>query len=191
MNNKNASWSADTQKDASWAADTQKARAQALEPFDAYLSRNAEQATEAMVLAIKGKRGHAEEAEGTPLSGRDGAALASAFERLEWNERDWCGAVLSPREAPLLTGECLRLFIEVLDPMIVVTLDEEARKEVIQALGREAERADGLRKTIEIQGRLLVNVDGFEAALDSEIDKQHVWQQLKQASRAEVLKRFK
>jgi len=229
---------------AEWITGMLEARAVELEPYAAYLSCGASRALESMVLVVKGKRGKAEEAGGAPLSGRDGAALQSAFMRLGWENTDggahnWCGVLLTPRGVAPLAADTLRLLIETIDPMVVVALDGQAFQAVSSALlsrqavaatqqpaGRTGQSADGAwqlvdrtqkpvdrtqspadrtsvrattsqpitwspGKTTDAGGRLLVSVNGFEAALGAETDKQLVWKQLKQASRAEVLKRFK
>jgi len=171
-----------------------------------------------MVLVVKGHRGVAETAGGAPLSGRDGAALKSAFERLGWGAADedvqyWCGVLLTPLKAEPLADARLRLLIESIDPTVIVTLDEHARLALVGVLLEEksfvrrlpqpptkggasasspSQTAQWLPKTTtDAGGRLLVSVDGFEAALDSDTSKQRVWQQLKQAAYSEALKRFK
>ncbi|MCL2756892.1 MAG: uracil-DNA glycosylase family protein [Coriobacteriia bacterium] len=211
-----------TQRDITWLTATLKARALDLEPFAAYLSCGPKRALESMVLVVKGQRGAAEEAGGVPFSGRDGAALKGALVRLGWinpgdEDANWCGVLLAPLSvaplsaaplstaplsaaplstAPLsaapLTKERLRLLIEIIDPVVIVTLDEEARQATGKAMLSQQTLSLWHPKTaIDAGGRLLVSVHGFEAALGSEAEKQLVWQQLKQASRAELLKRFR
>ena len=168
---------------------------------------------ETLLLAVKGRRGLAEEARGRPFSGQDGKALGSACERLGWEIQSCCGVLLAPlgpkaetlegngegeikrnagAEAETLKGERLRLLIEILDPMVIVALDKDA----YQALSEMFASAEGapvkwaFETAAEVQGRLLVSIEGFEAALNSEAGKQRVWRQLKQASYAETLKRF-
>lgn len=189
-------------------------RAQALEPFASFLSCDVRSALDALVLAIKGKPSAGEAAGGLPLSGRDGVALTAAFERLGWSNTEWCGVLLAPGSADLgadpgadlgadsgadpgadsLTEEPerLRLLLEILDPLLIVALDEEARVALVNALDVGDHLAAWEKKTAaEAQGRLLISVDDFEAALDSEVEKQLVWQQLKRAARTEALKRLK
>ncbi|MDR2714785.1 MAG: hypothetical protein LBB42_04615 [Coriobacteriales bacterium] len=178
-------------------AATLAARALVLEPFVTALNRSAAQALESMLLVVKGQCGAAENAGGTPFSGNDGAALNRAFEQLGWDEKAWCGLLLesskvgSPK-ADSLTGEQLNLLIEYIDPVVIIALDEVARQTLLQSmLGAKNLNTWFPRKTREVQGRLLVSVDGFEAALGSDTHKQLVWHQLKQASYAEATKRFK
>ena len=168
-----------------------EARAQALEPYLKYLSCEADRALESMVFAIKGRCGAAESAGGKALSGRDGVALKAAIERLGWGENGFCSALLTPSAADPLCGRHLRYLIECIDPVVIITLDEEASEAVVKAFLPELDLSMWSPKNpTDAQGRLLVSVSNFEAALDSEVDKQRAWQQLKQASRSEVLKRF-
>ena len=198
------------ENNAIWASATHKARIQALESFIPYLNCGIDRAAESMMLAVKGWRGEAEEAGGKPLSGFDGKALERAFERLEWTTDTWCGILLTPVGAEPLNGDHLRRFIEILDPTVIVALDDAAYRALSEVLSEAfvgnisnevSLRQNSIEvspkqnpKTTDAQGRLLVSVNGFEAALNSlnlEADKQRVWWQLKQASRAEALKRLR
>ena len=104
--------------------------------------------------------------------------------------------LLAPKGVEALCGSHLQLLIETVDPTIIVCLDNEAASAVSEALCLKALPAkkpmrQSQESTTDAGGRLLVYVDGFEAALNSESDKQRVWQQLKQASCSNVIKRFK
>ena len=82
-----------------WKAVTLHARARALEPYAAYLDRAPSAAALAMVLAVKGKSGAAEQLGNRPLSGSDGTALRSALSRLGWHEETWVPCCLLQRES--------------------------------------------------------------------------------------------
>ena len=148
----------------------------------------------APVLAVKGMPGAAEQAGGPPFSGADGLALDKAFGSLGWgfgsqDTRVWLGLLLgagtSPgkcQQQPALTASQLRLICEIVDPLAIVALDEEARAALVECFsspetGMLADFCAGAE--INVMGRLLVSVDGFEDALADEKLKQRAWAQLK------------
>ena len=181
-----------TSSEPDWITPTLKARSQKLSIFKDYLSCEAKHALDLMVMVIKGQCGAAEKTGAKPFSGFDGTALNSAFDKLGWGEDGWYGLLLAPSGACALEKEQLRILIEALDPTVIVTVDEPARQLVAKTvLDYEQLAAWASGTTTDAQGRLLVRVDGFEAALGSETEKQMVWQQLKGASRSEVLRRFR
>jgi uracil-DNA glycosylase len=169
-----------------------------LEPFAAHIAGD----VLASLLAIKGRPGAAERAGGAPFSGADGLALDKAFGSLGWgfgsqDTRRWAGLLLTvagspaPPAATLPTAEScaatlpaatLRLICELIDPLAIVALDEEARTALIDAFssteeGFLAEFTPGTET--RVLGRQLISVTGFEDALASEDAKQKVWAQLK------------
>jgi hypothetical protein len=175
-----------------------------LEPFDAHLVGD----PLASLMAIKGRVGKAERTGGAPFSGDDGLALDKAFGRLGWgfgsqNTRVWCGVALAlPTQASFapkvsrpiqtppvaqtpLAANTLRLICEIIDPLSIVALDDEARLALIAAFesAEEGFLADfTLGSKTQILGRQLISVGNFEDALTDETNKQIVWAQLKQCA---------
>ena len=156
---------------------------QQLKPFIAYLSGN----FYASILAIKGSPGQAEQAGARPFSGNDGPALDKAFGRLGWgfgsqDTRTWIGVLLAPPGLPVLTAQQLQLLCEIIDPLTLVALDEQAHIALRDAFARtETGLMSGFVPGTETTalGRHLVSVEGFEGALHDEGAKQKVWAQLK------------
>ena len=153
---------------------------QQLGSYAAYLSGNGL----ASVLVIKGICGSAEQAGNLPFSGADGEALEKALSALDWGPNVWRGVLLNPQDEQPLDVANLRLIIEAFDPLTIITTDEVARLALIQACSLEKTNQAHLfvpGGTISVLGRMLVSVDGFEAALTNPKAKQVAWMQLKQA----------
>jgi hypothetical protein len=79
----------------------------------------------------------------------------------------------------------LRLICEIIDPLSIVALDEEARIALIDAFtpveeGLAEQFAPGAQA--QVLGRQLLSVTGFEDALADETAKQRVWAQLKRCT---------
>jgi hypothetical protein len=138
----------------------------------------------APLILIKGKHGVAERAGKPPFSGADGLALDKAIGKLGWgygsqDTRTWFG-ILLPLSAP-----DLRLICEIIDPLALVALDEEARTALVEAFESVEE---GLAKKLTpgaetwVLGRQLVSIEGFEDALSDTAAKQRVWAQLKRCA---------
>lgn len=140
----------------------------------------------ASVLAIKGLPGVAE-TKGLPaLSGADGDALEKALVALGWKESSWLGVILQPVDAAALSAGNLRELVEIIDPLVVITLDDVARLQLIEALSPlAANLLSGFhaKAAITVLGRRLISVDSFELALRDSDKKQLAWAQLKQAIR--------
>ncbi|MDR2106228.1 MAG: hypothetical protein LBP24_02340 [Coriobacteriales bacterium] len=154
-----------------------------LEPFAAHIAGN----PLASLLALKGRPGTVERAGSAPFSGADGFALDKAFGRLGWgfgsqDTRRWAGLLLATADSPTLPAATLRLICEIIDPLAIVALDEEARAALIDAFssaesGFLAEFTPGAET--QVLGRQFISVTGFEDALADEDAKQKVWAQLK------------
>lgn len=159
---------------------------QRLEPFAACVTGD----PFASLMVVKGKPGAAERAGKPPFSGDDGLALDKAFGRLGWgfgsrDTRRWFGVLLATAEHPALSASQLRLICEVIDPLAIVVLDEEARVALLDAFSPG--EADVLARfspgaQVQVLGRQLVSVTGFEEALTDEAAKQRVWVQLKRCT---------
>ncbi|MDR1422123.1 MAG: hypothetical protein LBI64_04575 [Coriobacteriales bacterium] len=185
-------------------SELQKSLEAQLEPYAAYLAGT----LLTSILLVKGQAGPAEPM-GMPFSGADAQALEKALVALGWPINAWCGVLCAPgvsgrrgtaanerasegastvtsEGAPLaLSPNDLRLICEIVDPLVVVALDEQARRLLIDAFiqaesGFLADFTPGAQTMV--LGRRFVSVDGFEAALDNADTKQRVWAQLKHAA---------
>jgi hypothetical protein len=155
-------------------------RAQQLEAFAARIVGN----PFASLVLVKGRPNAAERDGAPPFSGADGLALDKAIGRLGWgygsqNTRAWLGILLP------LPAHDLRLICEIVDPLAIVALDDEARTALIDAFssvegGLPAKFVSGAET--RVLGRQLVSVEGFEDALGSATAKQKVWAQLKRCT---------
>jgi len=89
-----------------------------------------------------------------------------------------------------LAPQELRLLLEICDPLLIITLDAEARECVWQALTGDSagDRSPDLEADwpygteISLLGRQLLALDDFETALASAPAKQRVWLQLKKGA---------
>ena len=159
---------------------------QQLKGFSPYISGN----PLASLIAIKGIPGSYELAGAPPFSGPDGLALDKVFGRLDWgfgslDTRVWFGIVLSLPEQPALKPQELRLICELVDPLLIVTLDDPARLAIIETFSPVDEALPtSFPSGAEtwVLGRHLVSVEGFEASLGDEASKQKVWKQLKRCA---------
>jgi hypothetical protein len=165
--------------------DMRAAITQQLAPYAAHLTGN----PLALALCIKGDKGAAEAAGGPPLSGADGAALAKAADTLGWGSDGWCGLLLAGASAgadgaDAIDASTLALIIEIVDPQVVVALDESARQALILAYAKSEPALRGQLKAgaqARVLGRTLASVPDFEGALADPERKQRAWQQLKAA----------
>ena len=134
----------------------------------------------APVMVVKGMPGPAEAAGGEALSGADGDAVAKALTALGWRE----GQVfftLSRPDIALDEGSCasrLRHQIEAVDPRVVLALDEVATADVARSLQLEVLSAGA---SVLVDGRRVVALTEFEAALGDEKRKRAAWGSLRSA----------
>ncbi|MCL2136322.1 MAG: hypothetical protein FWH40_02175 [Coriobacteriia bacterium] len=177
-----------------------------LGPFSAYL---AGQAASDIVL-VKGICGPIELAGGPPFSGPDSAAVSAALASLGWGEDNWCGVLTQPSHQAKLSDEELRLIIEVIDPQLIIGMDQAAGISIAAALsyqgpeGLYADKGEGQANNqqaeikfddnkpprainagepIQYFNRQILVLSGFEAALSDDLAKQKVWAQLKTIKR--------
>ena len=163
----------------------------ALSPYKAYLAGWAG----ADVLLVKSVPSQAELEQGSPFCGEDLTALLAALESLGWGQDNWCGVLTAAPNQKVLPTSDLRLIIEINDPMLIITLDENARLALLQALD-SGDKNKGLSpktnspttfavgEISSASGRQLLALSDFEASLADEQSKQQVWAQLKQISRS-------
>lgn len=144
------------------------------------------------VLLLKGEPGPAELAGGALLSGPDGAALGAALSRLGYADDGWaaCSAFLrtdsADADARVLEagGFCradpadLSWAIEVFDPELVIALDSEVARALVEAWELDEPFSPGT--VTRVRGRRVLVLDGFEASLADSKAKQLSWACLKQ-----------
>jgi hypothetical protein len=143
-----------------------------------------------VLIALKGKPGSAELNGKTPFYGADGLALDKAFGKLGWgfgsqDTRTWYGILLAPVNRPPLLATELRLICEIIDPLVIVSLDDIAHTALVSAFksteeGFLADFTPGSQT--QVLGRKLVSVEEFEDSLSGEESKQRAWAQLKRCA---------
>lgn len=133
------------------------------------------------VLLVKGTMGPAEQAGGALLSGADGKALRAALLKLGYAPEDWM-AISAPADP-----ELLRQAVVAVDPATLVMCDEAAASAIREAFADDlvalANPEDALLSPgclIMVAGIRMLNLGGFEAALQSNREKQRMWAYLKQ-----------
>ncbi len=171
--------------------DLENVQSELLNPFATYISGN----QFASIVVIKGRLETAIEANFEESSEAnktnqafthftaDGDALEKAFVALGWPRNCWLGVTLQPDETQPLDGDRLRELVEIVDPLIVVTLDESARKALIESYRAACTNlADSFLPgtTGSVLGRRFVSIEDFSAALSDSRKKQLAWAQLKQ-----------
>ncbi|MDO5044015.1 MAG: hypothetical protein Q4E22_01780 [Coriobacteriia bacterium] len=82
----------------------------------------------------------------------------------------------SEKKAVLLPRELIRLSVEVIDPISIVSLDTESSKVLAQAFEMESFNFGQL---YECLGRRVLNLSGFAKSLDDSYEKQRMWHALK------------
>ncbi|MCH4053103.1 MAG: hypothetical protein LKG38_05140 [Atopobiaceae bacterium] len=139
------------------------------------------------LLLVKGELSEEEAAGAALLSGPDGRALASAFERLGYAPEDWASlSALGPDGAPLAPG-LAREAVCCLDPDTLVALDDVAADLMRQAFAEELVRLPSLGQAMladgevaQVLGMRVIALGGFAASLASPREKQLMWARLKQ-----------
>ncbi len=135
----------------------------------------------AEVLLLKGLPGPAEAAGGDALSGADGEAVSKALEALGWSPAHSFRALSCPSADldPALRAKRVRLLVEAVDPRVVIALDELAASDLARAYEIAPLRAGA---EVQVAGRRLVAVGGFEASLNDPRRKKVAWSQLRVAT---------
>lgn len=138
------------------------------------------------VLLVKGDLGEGELGVGL-LGGRDGVALKAALSRLGFAPQDW--AVLSAigSNGEPLSGPLAREAVLCADPATLILLDETAADVAREAFATELATIEAFDCAMLAPGRVahvlgmrVLNLGGFEAALDDQREKQVMWARLKQ-----------
>lgn len=150
------------------------------------------------VLMIKGDLNEQERSGGDLLAGRDGAALHSALQTLGFAPEDCCAFSVVATAAPdpamqevpageLISAELMRETLEAFDPECVIVLDETAANVLREAYSSALAIIDDFNSAmlmpglvVNVLGRRVLVLDGFEAALDAPKEKQRMWAWIKQ-----------
>lgn len=151
------------------------------------------------IVLVKGELNGDERAGGQLLAGADGTALRAALSALGYAPEEFCAlaAVAGPAaegEAPTdaeegapLPSALFREALEALDPEAVVLLDDAAADAMREAYAEELACIEDFDTAMltpglvaYVQGRRVLALGGFEAALADPRDKQRVWAYLKQ-----------
>lgn len=178
-----------------------EAIAQAIEQeLDALAARGVRIAGNALspIVLVKGDLDEAERAGGELCAGADGAALRKALGAIGYAPEDFCvlasvgGAAEDAAMAAVAPGEALpcdlfREALEVLDPEAVLLLDDSAadvmRETYADMLVAIEDFDTAMLKpglVAHVQGRRVLTLDGFEAALADRAAKQRMWAYIKQ-----------
>ena len=150
------------------------------------------------VVLLKGELNAEEQAGGVLLAGDDGVALRSALSAIGWAPEDFCAlaSVAGEGEAGVATtlepGSSLpvalfREALEVLDPEAMIALDETAADAVRNAYADALAEIEDFNAAmlkpglvVQVLGRRVLVLDGFEKALADKHEKQRMWAYLKQ-----------
>lgn len=140
----------------------------------------------AAVLFLKGQPGPAEREGGEPLSGADGRALRASLDRLGYAPEDWAAALTCDFDENPLDPALVRELVSALDPSTLVCCDEAAADAVregwaedLAVLPRFEEAMLQAGEVAQVAGMRVLNLGGFEAALDDAHAKQVMWARLK------------
>ena len=145
------------------------------------------------IVLVKGDLDDAERAGGELAAGPDGAALRKALGAIGYAPEDFCvlASVAGAGDEAVATGEGLpcelfREALEALDPEAVLLLDNmrETYADMLVAIDDfdTAMLKPGL--VAHVQGRRVLALDGFEAALTDKAAKQRMWAYIKQLTPA-------
>ena len=150
------------------------------------------------IVLVKGDLDEAERAGGELCAGADGKALRSALGAIGYAPEDFCvlasvaGQVEDPAQAAAPTGETLpcdtfREALETLDPEAVLLLDDRAADIMRETYADMLVAIDDFDTAMlkpglvaHVQGRRVLALDGFEAALTDKAAKQRMWAYIKQ-----------
>ena len=139
------------------------------------------------VLFLKGDANKDELATGRVLAGADGTALRAALTALGHAPEDWCALLTVTAEDAPLGPALLREAICTLDPATLIACDDAAAQALRESYAEELARLDDLDKAmlapgvvVRLLGMRVMNLGGFEAALEDDKQKQLMWARLKQ-----------
>ena len=150
------------------------------------------------IVLVKGDLDDAERAGGELAAGPDGAALRKALGAIGYAPEDFCvlASVAGAGDGAVATGEGLpcelfREALEALDPEAVLLLDNNAADVMRETYADMLVAIDDFDTAMlkpglvaHVQGRRVLALDGFEAALTDKAAKQRMWAYIKQLTPA-------
>ena len=146
------------------------------------------------IVLVKGDLDEAECSGGELAAGADGAALRKALGAIGYAPEDFC--VLASVAGAGAAGEALtcdlfREALETLDPEAVLLLDNSAADVMRETYADMLVAIDDFDTAMlkpglvaHVQGRRVLALDGFEAALTDKAAKQRMWAYIKQLTPA-------
>lgn len=146
------------------------------------------------IVLVKGDLDEAERSGGELAAGADGAALRKALGAIGYAPEDFCvlASVAGAGDGTVAVGHALpcelfREALEALDPEAVLLLDNSAadmmRETYADMLVAIEDFDTAMLKpglVAHVQGRRVLALDGFEAALTDKAAKQRMWAYIKQ-----------
>ncbi len=149
------------------------------------------------IVLVKGDLDDAERAGGELAAGPDGAALRKALGAIGYAPEDFCvlASVAGTGDGAVATGEGLpcELFREALEAFTeaVLLLDDRAADTMRETYADMLVAIDDFDTAMlkpglvaHVQGRRVLALDGFEAALTDKAAKQRMWAYIKQLTPA-------
>ena len=146
------------------------------------------------IVLVKGDLDEAECSGGELAAGADGAALRKALGAIGYAPEDFCvlASVAGAGNGAVAAGEALfREALETLDPEAVLLLDNSAADVMRETYADMLVAIDDFDTAMlkpglvaHVQGRRVLALDGFEAALTDKAAKQRMWAYIKQLTPA-------
>lgn len=150
------------------------------------------------IVLVKGDLDEAERSGGELAAGADGAALRAALGAIGYAPEDFCvlASVAGAGDGAVAVGEALpcdlfREALEALDPEAVLLLDNSAADVMRETYADMLVAIDDFDTAMlkpgliaHVQGRRVLALDGFEAALTDKAAKQRMWAYIKQLTPA-------
>lgn len=150
------------------------------------------------IVLVKGDLDEAERSGGELAAGPDGAALRKALGAIGYAPEDFCvlASVAGAGDGAVAVGETLpcelfREALESLDPEAVLLLDNSAADAMRETYADMLVAIDDFDTAMlkpglvaHVQGRRVLALDGFEAALTDKAAKQRMWAYIKQLTPA-------
>ncbi len=142
------------------------------------------------IVLVKGDLDEAERSGGELAAGPDGAALRKALGAIGYAPEDFC-VLASVAVGETLPCELFREALEALDPEAVLLLDNNAADVMRETYADMLVAIDDFDTAMlkpglvaHVQGRRVLALDGFEAALTDKAAKQRMWAYIKQLTPA-------
>ena len=150
------------------------------------------------IVLVKGDLDDAERSGGELAAGADGAALRKALGAIGYAPEDFCvlASVAGAGDGAVAVGHALpcdlfREALEALDPEAVLLLDNSAADVMRETYADMLVAIDDFDTAMlkpglvaHVQGRRVLALDGFEAALTDKAAKQRMWAYIKQLTPA-------